>query len=187
MGLTIVTPATTEPITVEEVRTHLRLEETEGEIITLDALIKTARNHAELETDRALITQTWDWTLDAFPAGDFEIPLAPLVSVTHIKYYNTSGVLTEWLPVTKYSVDTSSLTPRISPAYGVSWPTAQAINNAVTVRFIAGYGAATAVPEGIKLAMLEMVAWLYANRGSVVADLPPAIGMLLWPYRRWTL
>jgi len=150
---------------------------------TLNALIKVARQYAETVTRRALITQTWDWVLDAFPKDDFEVPLPTLQSVTHIKYYDTNGILTEWLPVTEYSVDINSEPGRISPAYQVVYPTARVINNAVTVRFIAGYGAAAAVPQGIKLAMLETVAFLYVNRGVVAAELPPAIDMLFWPFR----
>lgn len=186
MALTIVTPPATEPLKIEEVRTHLRLEETEGEIITLEGLIKTARDYAEAETGRALITQTWDWTLDAFPAGDLEVPLPNLQSVTSIKYINTSGTLTTWLPVTQYSVDIKSAPGRISPAYGVTWPSIRPINNAVTVQFVAGYGLAAAVPEGIKLAMLEIIGFLYMNRGTSTDDLPPYIKALLWPYGRVT-
>jgi len=162
---------------------------------TLNALIKVARQYAETVTRRALITQTWDWVMDAFPTGDFEVPLPTLQSVTSIKYYDTNGTLTEWLPVTEYNVDINSEPGRISPAYQVVYPTARDINNAVTVRFIAGYGTAAAVPQGIKQAMLMLISHWYAHRevvavlsGFTVQSVPQMADMLLWPYRvltRW--
>ncbi len=45
--------------------------------------------------NRALITQTWDMYLDAFPCGNGEIrmPFYPLQSVTAVQYYDTDGIL----------------------------------------------------------------------------------------------
>ena len=46
----------------------------------LSALITTARQHAENVCRRALITQTWELWLDAFPTRDYlEIPLPPIL------------------------------------------------------------------------------------------------------------
>jgi len=156
---------------------------------TLTKLIKVARSRAEIETDLCFITQTWDWFLDAFPAGDFEVPLAPLQvedEIGSIKYYDTNGALKTWA-ASNYSLDTDSVPGRISRAYGVSYPSTRSMNNAVIVRFVAGYGDADDVPQTIKEAILELVAFLYVNRGTSAEELPAYIKALLWPYGRVTL
>lgn len=156
---------------------------------TLVKLIEIARSRAEIETDRCFITQTWDWKLDAFPAGDLEVPLSPLQvegEVGSIKYYDTAGTLKTWAAA-NYSLDTDSIPGRISRAYGVSYPSTRVMNNAVIVRFVAGYGDADDVPQPIKEAILEIVAFLYMNRGTSAEELPGYIKELLWPYGRVTL
>jgi len=156
---------------------------------TVNALITVARQYAETVTRRALITQTWNYTLDAFPDGDIEVPLPTLQSVTHIKYYDTNGVQQTWTN-TNYSVDTDSEPGRISCAYGVTYPTTREMNNAVEVQFVAGYGVASAVPQGIKQAMLQLIGHWYAHRETVavlsgfnIQTVPQTAEMLFWPYR----
>jgi len=123
-------------------------------------LIKAARLDAEKELGRYLITQTLDAYFDNFPRGEnerlteyvsrYEFMLPPLQSVESIAYVDTAGV-TQTLAVNQYLVDAKTIPARIAPAYGVSWPSARQQNNAVTVRFIGGYGdASSAVPDVIR-------------------------------------
>lgn len=196
MALTIVTKPATEPLSLADVREHLRLESTEGDARTLDALIATARKVVEGLTERVLVSQTWDWFMDAFPAGDFEVPYPPLqvgAEITSIKYYDTAGVEQTWA-ASNYSLDTDSMPGRISRAYGVSYPSTRPMNNAVTVRFVAGYGDAEDVPEPIKQAMLILIAHWYGQRelvstdaGINVAEVPFMVPILLADYSRVTL
>lgn len=139
----------------------------------LTMLIKSARRQAEAELGRHLITQTLEATFDKFPryCGDHRcdnnIKLPPLQSVTSISYVDTNGD-SQTLASDQYVVDTKSQPARIRPAYGVTWPSTRDQNNAVTVRFVAGYGAASAVPESIKQWMLVRIKHAHDNRGSVV-------------------
>lgn len=156
------------------------------------ALIKTARQAAEAYTHRALITQTWDYNCDTFPV-EFRIPMPPLISVTHVKYYDADGVLTT-ISSSDYIVDAPAgpqcLHGRVVLAPNESWPTPQVRVNAVTVRFVAGYGAASAVPEPIRAAIKLLLGHLYENResvviterGSIVQEMPQAVQWLLGPY-----
>lgn len=136
----------------------------------LSALIATARQQAELELRRSLITQTLDLYLDKFPGVDYwltdrrnqrddddVILLPPLQSVSTITYVDTAGA-TQTLAADQYLVDAVSQPARIAPAYGVSWPSTRDQANAVKVRFIAGYGAAAAVPACVKQWMLVKIA-----------------------------
>lgn len=126
----------------------------------LSALITAARQQAELELHRYLITQTLDLYLDEFPdydERDETIYLPPIQSVTAITYVDTDGA-TQTLAADQYLVDAVSQPARIVPAYGCSWPAIREQANAVKVRFVAGYGAASAVPACVKQWMLVKIA-----------------------------
>jgi uncharacterized phiE125 gp8 family phage protein len=126
----------------------------------LVALIKSARQQAETELHRYLITQTLDAYFDTWPAcdGKHKIVLPPLQSVTSITYLDANGD-TQTLAADQYVVDAKSQPARITPAYGVSWPSLREQTNAVTVRFVAGYGAAaSSVPQCVRNWMLCKIA-----------------------------
>jgi len=160
----------------------------------LNALITVARLKVEELTSRALIDQTWDYRLDSFPAI-IQPPLYPLdvtTPVASLKYLNTSGVLTTLTLTTDYTVDFYSEPGRVVPAYGKSWPSTQAVPNAVTLQFKAGYGGAGDVPQLIKQAILVLIGHWYENRepiisGTIVAEVPMMVAALLSPYMRVTL
>lgn len=185
--LSLYTAPAAEPVTLEEVRIYLRIDSTEEEAL-LAALIVAARNAAETITRRALITQTWDYCLDAFPIWTLAIPMAPLQSITSIKYVDDSGVEQTLAPA-DYRVDSVSAPARIQPAYGKEWPTPREVSNAVTVRFVAGHGTAAQVPECIKTWIKMRVASLYEQReqfviGQPIQALPhPFLDGLLDPFR----
>jgi len=126
-------------------------------------MIAGARKAAENRTGRALITQTWELLLDGFPRGDIEVGKLPIQSVTSVKCYDPSGVLQTLDPLT-YVLDTDALPGWIRLAYGKEWPDTQAIENAVVVRFIAGYGSASSsVPENIRMWIGAQVTALFDN------------------------
>ena len=185
MPLQLVTAPTSEPVTLTEAKSHLRVTATDEDTL-ITSLIVAARQWAENFTGRALITQTWDYFLDVF-ADPIEIPLPPLVSIDSIKYVDNDGV-TQTLAATEYTVDTAAERGLVRLAYGKSWPGTRTQANAVTVRFTAGYGAAAAVPGPVKSACLLMLGELYARRetalvGAPVASVPVSAEYLLWPYR----
>lgn len=113
-----------------------------------------------------------------------EPPLAPLQSVSSIQYRAaTDGTLTT-LASSGYDVDTDSKPGRITPSYGNVWPVARWQPNAVLVTFVAGYGAASAVPEAIKAAIKLLVGHWYENReavvtGTIATQLPLTVEALL--------
>lgn len=189
MALQLITAPVAEPLTLAEAKLHLReTRDTQNAIITV--LITVARQQCETITRRALITQTWDLFLPGFPAGEaIEVPLSPLASVESITYVDSAGVIQTW-DAAEYTVDAVSEPGRIVPAYNESYPTARAVPNAVKVRFVAGFGAASEVPEGIKQAMRLLVGHLYVNRESVKIGqgymlniIPHGVEYLLAPYR----
>lgn len=143
----------------------------------LSALIMAARQMAEQELRRYLVTQTLDLYLDEFPAG--EILLPPMQSVSAITYTDSAGD-TQTLAADQYLVDAVSQPARIVPAYGLSWPPTRDQANAVKVRFVAGYGAASAVPACIKSWMKLKIGELHPGTRE---SMPEYANSLLDPER----
>lgn len=89
MSLRLTAPPAKEPFTLQEARTHLRLESGEDQYLT--DLIAAARRHCESFQGRAYVTQTWDLYLNGFPQGCIKVPLPPLQEITWIKYKDSAG------------------------------------------------------------------------------------------------
>jgi uncharacterized phiE125 gp8 family phage protein len=190
MTLKLITAPATEPVTASEAKSHLRVDTTADDTL-IGTLITAARQHVENHLRRALITQTWELVMDAFPAGDvIRLPRPPLVSVTSIKYTDVAGSESTFSSAA-YVVDTDSTKGRVVLKSGESWPSdTLAAANGVRVRYVAGYGSAAAVPNPIRQAVLLLIGTLYENRESVlvaqgvtVAQLPFGVEALLMPYR----
>lgn len=188
MGLKLITPPAVEPVTLEEAREHLRAPSADtSQNALIQALVIAAREHCEHYTHRRFVTQTWDWVMDAFPCWSVELPHAPLQSVTTVNYVDTAGA-TQLLAGSAYQVDAQTDPGRLMPAYGAVWPSTRPDTlNAVTIRFVCGYGLAAAVPRLVKAAMLLMVGHLSEHREEVsdfqLFALPLGVERLLSPYR----
>lgn len=180
--LKINTAPTSEPVSLSDAAAHCRID-SDDENTLLTAYIKAAREYCEGFQNRAYITQTWELWLDKFPDYDYiEIPLPPLISISSIKYYNTSDTEATFSS-SSYFVDVKSEPGRVCLNYGVSWPAATLrAYNGVCVTFVAGYGASSAVPEKVKLAILLLVGDYYENReaGSASKEIIEAVERLLW-------
>jgi len=157
----------------------------------INLLIKAARKHVEQYLGRALITQSWKMKLPYFRDWAIELPYSPVQSITSIKYYDTENVQ-QTLNSSLYQLDSDSEPARIQPAQGESWPSAIAYSDTfspVEIIYVAGYGSASDVPEGIKYATMIMLAHLYENRErtSPMAQnhVPFTFESLLSPFRNW--
>jgi len=188
MALTIVTEPTVEPVDLEEVEDHLRLSDTSTgeEDVVIQSYIKAARRYCERIQNRAYLHQTWDLILDGWPDGNYiEIPRPPLVSVTHVKYYETDET-ENTMSTGLYYVDTDSEPGRVHLQYGETWPTETLRPaNGVAVRFVAGYGSVSSlVPAEIKQALKLLVGHMYERREATdikeVLEITPGAMDLLW-------
>lgn len=170
MSRKLITPPAAEPILLADAKLHLKApaSTTEDTLITL--MIATAREEVENEIGRALITQTWEKYLDAFPEG-IKLFYPPFISLTSITYVDTAGS-NQTLASTEYAVDDKQEPAWIVPAYGKYWPDTRSDTiNAVTVRFVCGYGAAgTSVPSSIRNWMLLRISDMYINRANIVME-----------------
>ena len=184
MSVRVITAPTTEPVTLTEAKLHLRVDHsTDDNLIT--ALITAAREHVEHVTERSLITQTLELVVDAFPAAEIRLPRPKLISITSVKYDDADGV-EQTMDAADYTTDTYSEPGWLFPVYGTDWPSTLDAPNAVRVRYVAGYGSASAVPSGIKAWMLVRIGALYKNREELVDGrnvAPSYVDRLLDAYR----
>ena len=190
MALTLVTGPPVEPISVTTARLALKIDTTVDDAL-IDKWIGAARDYVETFTGRKLITQTWDLKLDGFPSCDvIELPFPPVTSVTSVSYVDTAGATQTWSSA-NYTTDLpagdQAYRARITPAYGVSWPSTRDVINAVTVRFVCGYAAPEKVPEGLQSALLALIGHKYYHREAVVVGtiaqvVPFGVESDLWPF-----
>jgi len=132
----------------------------------LASLITTARLMVEKDTRRKLCTQTVILSLDYLPS--YLVPdILPIQSISGITYYDGNNAL-QTLASTTYEADLYAEPVIIRPAFGQTWPTTYDRFGAVLVTMVAGYGAASAVPEDAKQAILLLASHWVENRESVL-------------------
>lgn len=170
MAINIITAPTVEPITLAEARTQCRIAADDtSEDALLAIYIQAARETAEHMLGRALIDQTWEQTLDEFPAGEVKLMKAKARSVVSVQYIDTAGTLQGMSP-SAYTLDATQDTGWLLPADGTDWPSTDDVVNAVRIRYVAGYGATAAnVPAGVRNWLLLTVAAHYAQREAIDA------------------
>lgn len=146
--------------------------------------IAAARRQFEAETSLCLVNRTlrtaWDYIPYGCGAREIELPRAPLVSVTDIRYTDTAGAEQVWdaanYQVCDAGVDTAF--PRIRLKPGCSWPELGDYAGAFRVTYVAGYGAdRTRIEDDIRFAISSMVAYwndnhLPVNVGNIVNEMP---------------
>jgi len=84
--------------------------------------------------------------------------------------------------------DADSMPPRLFPLAGQFWPSVLYVPNAVQIHFIAGYGnAAAAVPAGLVLLLLQLIAHWHFNREPVVSGsavkVPMHLETMIWHWK----
>lgn len=183
----LTTPPTAEPLTLADVRPHLRIDDDDvSQDATLLILISAARRYAENYTGRSLMVQHWTAVADCFP-GSYLVPVpgigyasatlltrtsddllikllrGPVTAIDSITYVDVNGAAQTLDPST-YIFDSSDLVQRIAPAYGAVWPQARPQLASVKITFTAGYANAAAVPATFRNWMLVRIATAFEHR-----------------------
>lgn len=160
----LITAPAIEPIDVNDLYSQARIDST-AEVFLLDMYIKSARQYVEAMVG-PIITQTWDLTLNGFPAGNtIQIEKPRVTSVTSLKYTDEDATEHTFYS-SKYVADYSgSGYSRIVLKDDYTWPTDTLLESgALKIRFVAGYANAAAVPVQIKHAIMLLAAHYDANR-----------------------
>jgi len=192
MKLTVSSTLGVLPLTLEEVKQHLRVD-SDDEDALLFGYIRAETENVEQVLNRALVTQTVDLYLDAFPSdGTVNLPRSPVQSVTGVNYttQGSTGVYGSTVGAAQYTADIFSTPARVVRRSTGEWPTADLeTDNPIRVRYTAGYGdMGSDVPEPIRTAILLRVGDRYWNREATAEkNVYPtrAAERLLAPYRVW--
>lgn len=201
MLLPVLQTATTVPLlTTDEAKAQCRIDgDTEDTLI--DALVAAVTSHLKgpkgILAGRGLVNETWVWSAAKFPDGlppdcdKLRLPLAPLYSMLSVTYLDANGV-SQTLATSVYAAHEDFESPYLTLKYGQAWPATYEAENAVTVTFVAGYGATAAdVPAAIRQAAKLILADWYEHRETVAVGvsasmipLSATVKALLGPYVR---
>ncbi len=181
---TLTTEPTDEPVALADVLAHLRIDSRLENAYVSD-LIVTARHYVEQYTRRSLVTQTWTATFDDF----LELLLrhGDVSSVTSVTYVDTDGA-TQTLAASVYELAREDGWQLVRRKFNQSWPSRRVHPDNITVVYVSGYGAASAVPGAIKQAMFLLIGSWFENReviniGNITSELAFSVEALLAPYR----
>ena len=211
MSLILTAAPAVEPVTLAEVKAHMRIDST-AEDAFIQSLIVTSRLHIEAALGLALIDQSWSWTIDTWPAdlaialpvysigaiepsrlrsGDagLALPMRPVRTIDSIKLAAADGARSV-LATTRYVLDGTSHPARLLPR-SMLFPVPAVPTQGIEIAFTAGFGATAGdVPAPIRHALLMLVAHWFENREPVETGaraaairIPDTVSELLGPYR----
>lgn len=193
MTLRLITPPSSEPVTLSDAKTWLRVSHSEHDGLITE-LLTGARETVEHQTGLALIRQSWTETLDHWPQARlsgcgqaFRLARGPLIAVDAVHVRDRSGQLQLWDPA-EYRVETGEAA-RLIALLPFSLPISDRPGG-IEITFTAGFGdAADSVPAPLVEAVLRALSQSYgADRGEGASSpQDPQIQRLLAPFQRWRL
>ena len=185
MTALLLVPPTIEPLSLSEAKQVLRVTHDDDDAV-IAALIAAGRAHLEATTRRALMSQTWRVTLDAWPAdGRVRPRIGPLQTLQAARWFdaanNAHAIDGESFVVDK-AADVIAAPPWALPPPGRS-------RAGLELDVVCGYGAAAAdVPADLRQALRMLVAHWYDHRGLAaiggqVLMQPAGFSALIAPHR----
>lgn len=175
MPLVLISVSTVEPVTLAEVRLHLKIDTT-AEDELLKSYISVARNQAENIMQRQIMPATYKLVMKAFPCdtGVIILPKPPLSTIStnvSVSYYRDSTIVNDSTSVsaTVYTVDYESEPGMVYPIYDNEWPSCvtDEKKDAVQITYICGYSSIGLIPEAIKLWIKMRVGSMYEYREPI--------------------
>lgn len=175
----------TEPVTLADVKAHLRFDG-DREDTLLATLIRAARADVEQATGCALMEQDWRLVLDAWPNTNVvALRLHPVQAITAVTVFDRDGTALLLDPASVL-LDPSSRPARllIDPP-----PFSRKAINGIEVDLRAGFGTAGAeVPDLLKRAVILLAAHWFEFRADLgpelrAASVPRGFERLIAPYR----
>lgn len=158
----LITGPAVEPVTLDQVKAHLRIDpDITADDALLASLIPAARQQAEHRTGRRFGLQTWLRAYDAFPAWSLMLPDPPVIDIVSIQYDDPAGAEQTLAPA-DYRLRPHSEPGVVLPVK--AWPTAAAEPGAVRVTYRCGLDATDARWQSLRAWILLAVGTWYAQR-----------------------
>jgi uncharacterized phiE125 gp8 family phage protein len=183
------TDITTEPVTTAYIKNYLKMgeQDTAEDALIVD-LVKAARQAIEGIIQRPLAEKTYVVEFDGDDVSDdeFELPFAPIASVTSLKTVDAEGAESEALTLnTDYHVLGNQKKRVYLNTSFVSLDNSLEYN--YRVEYVCGYGAngCELLPAALKMAVCELVNQWYYNRG-MQGIVPSSIYNKIYPYMIWS-
>jgi uncharacterized phiE125 gp8 family phage protein len=169
-SLTVITPPAEPIVTLTAMKAALLVDHSADDAL-IAALVAAATTEAQNRAARALVTQTLNLALDAWPAdGAIRLWWPPTQSVSFVKYYDGDGML-QTVAATDYTAILDVCPALVVPAPNKAWPSTSLRSfSPIRVQYVAGYGTAAAVaaadPELVHY-VKALVQVDYENRESI--------------------
>ena len=181
----VVTAATGNILTSNEVKTHLKVDTTADDNL-IAALIVACTNSAQEYTNRFFLETTLDMFADEWKEISTLLK-SPVTSVDSIKYFDQDDNQ-QTLDTSVYAFDMVSMPARIFLKPNQTFPVLSERKNAIEVRYKVGVSSASDVDQAIKQAVLLTIGNYYENRqavvtGTIATELPMNAKFLLDQYR----
>jgi len=186
MSLTLLSPPAAEPVTLAELKDHMRVSAADEDALINGMLIAAVRA-VEARGRLALMPQVWRLTLDAVPDETIFLPLAPVASVDVVSVIGADGA-PQAVDPSLYEAALGS-PGRVRPAG--PWPAPGVAIDAVQIDFSAGYPDAASIPEPLKQAVKLLGAHFFETREAAgverIFNVPQTVDALIAPYREMQL
>lgn len=179
----LITAPANNPVSCEDMKLWLKQDDDSDDFL-IESLIASATELCEVQTGKALMTQTWEKYLDFFPEnGTIYLNKSPLQTVNSIKYYDNNGDL-QTLSTDVYAVDDQDEDrARIFLKYNQTYPNTYDQYNSIIINYSCGFGPDQSdIPKSLTTAIKLTVANWYENREAVTMnnykELPLAVQSL---------
>lgn len=173
-----------EPLTRAEAKAWLRIDH-DAEDTLIDALIPAARRLVEVETGRALMEQSWRFSLDAWPLrGLIPAPVSPVREILAATVEAADGTAAA-LPEGALAL-VSDRAPALIRVDRALTPAPARPHGGIVITLKAGYGPDAAdVPADLVQAVRLVLGHFYEHRDGPgeATRLPAAALALIAPYR----
>lgn len=155
---------TVTPVTVADAKTHLRIDDSDSDSY-ISELIEVAAEAVTEMAGKALITQTWQIkTGQVVGRAKLYLPFAPVQSITSIAYFDADDA-SQSADTADYALKGDDDRAWIEPVGMGQWPSMYDRTDALTVTYVAGYGASPSnVPANLRQAVKMLVGHWYENR-----------------------
>lgn len=164
---TVTVPATEQPVALAEAKDFMLITSTAQDVL-ITSLIKAATKQIENYTNQVFVVRTFMGEFSTLFTSNTEtypwvkVRRAPLNTITTVQISSGGSFIDESFQIKK-------------PAHGFARillddfsTTIDKIPYPLQIEFSAGYGDASDVPEDIKLAIKELVNFMFRNRGDCI-------------------
>lgn len=186
MTIALITPPASEPLSLTEVKEHLRIDHVHEDTF-LQETLTAARQYTEFASGQKFITQAWRQYETCLPENRvMPLQVSPVQSVQAVTAFDRDGS-----PHVLSALDITLVRGSQPPLVELSSAFDPALaQNGLELDLVVGVGdLGVDVPHTIKRAILLLVAHWYEFRGAVApqdqpVSLPAGFDALMAPYRR---